>query len=583
MINLFLPERRAADIHNRDPISGFWYGPVGRAVSSGVHVTDDVAMTYSAVWAATRLLAGTGGWLPFGLYRRLDNGGREIATQDPRHILVHDRPNPEMTAMMYRAMGIGFQVNRGNFYAEIQRETGMDRRPVAYWPIHSSRVTVLRDAETDELVYKVANNRGEPSFIPARDMLHVPSMISDDGIIGKGVIQHARESIGFGIATERHGANWFGKGAVPRIVINHTGKMDTEARAEFRKEWAEIYGGPDGSKVALLGADATVTPISVSAEDSQFLFTRQHNVEEIARWYGVPPHMLQHLLRSTHNNIEHQGIEFVVYSLIPWLKLWEQEYWAKTLTEEEKPNHFYEFNVTALLRGDAAARGNFYKSMVNTGLMSRNEARKLENLNPVEGGDTMLVQGAMVGLNDEGRPEPPATAQVSPLPKVSDDSQMQALASALQQLSESHINLQQKIEQLGAARLTDGRDVALRAAAVEMLEDALSRMITKECKAASRAANNPGEFVQWVESFYAKHADILADAVKPALKAMRVFGAVQLTARDFADSFVADSKAAMLAVAQDSKTDTLAANVAALVKRWEKERASEVSQNVMAA
>lgn len=382
-----------------------WTPIGGRKTTSLENVSEDSALNYSAVWCATRILCGTGASLPFPVYSGFGSDERSKARNHPLYRILNGRPNYEQTAYNFRSVMWQWQVNWGNAYAEIIREGGNPNGPLMeLWPIHPSRVQVCRD-ENEFLYYKVKEEvGGSYSELDPWQMLHIPSIITHDGIQGHGVIEHARESIGAGIAAEKYGAHWFGGAAVPRAVVEHPGKWNPESRAAFRKEWEEIYSGPDGHRMALLEGGAKVNPLSLSAEDSQFLETRQFGVEEIARWYGIPPHMLQHLLRATFNNIEHLGINFVQYSLIPWLRIWEQCCWQKLLTEKEQEEYFCEHNVDALMRGDAASRASFYQTMTSAALMTRNEVRKLENLDPVEGGDTFLVQGAMVPLDEDGKP-----------------------------------------------------------------------------------------------------------------------------------------------------------------------------------
>ncbi|MFN0055971.1 MAG: phage portal protein, partial [Planctomycetales bacterium] len=265
-----LQTSRTVDIGN--PSSDFWFTDLTAATAS-IPVTDAVAMTYSAVWSATRLLSSTIGDLPLDLYRRLPDGGREVALKDRREYLVHDRPNDEMTAMLFRCQASQQQVNAGNCYSLIEQDslgnvTGL-------MPIHHSRVYPMRD--NGRLVYEVKNDGGTSTYISPEDMLHVPSMMSDDGIVGKGVIRQARESIGFGIATERYGASWFGAGAQPKVIVESPKQMNPEARDNFRKEWRETYGSPDGNKMAILTAGMKASTLNISAQDQQFLETRQHN------------------------------------------------------------------------------------------------------------------------------------------------------------------------------------------------------------------------------------------------------------------------------------------------------------------
>lgn len=293
---LFGRRERAAIVQQLGhPRAGMeWLG--GSNTLAGVPVDENTAMNYAACWAATRWITASISHLPFNLYREKPGGGKEIAWSHPVQRLIYAQPNRGQSAMMFRASMLQQQINAGNCYAEIERTNG--GQVVALHPVHFSRVTV-KDGD-DGYVYEVRNRKGGASTVDEADMFHVPSLISEDGIIGKGVVRAARESIGFGIGTERHGAAYFGNGARPNVLLKHPGKLSDNARTNLRSEWVDTHGGPDKSgKPAVLQEGMEAQILSISPEDSQFLQTRQHNVEEIARWYGVPPHKIQHLLRAT--------------------------------------------------------------------------------------------------------------------------------------------------------------------------------------------------------------------------------------------------------------------------------------------
>lgn len=402
LASLFGFETKSA---SRAPDDDWWYTSApGRQTAAGVHVNDDSALGYSAAWACTRLLCASGAGLPLNLYRSTDGRTREVARSHPLHWLLHTEPNPEMGSMAFRSLGLERQVNRGNFFAEIERSGS---RVIALHPIHNSRVELKRD-ERDNLFYRVKGDSGQRTVdIEQQDMFHVPSIIND-GICGRGVIEFARESIGLGLATEQQGAAYFGNGARPSIVIKGVQPnflKDEQQRAEYRRQWAEIHQGPSNAgKPAILPPGADISVLSFTPEDSQFLQTRQHNIEEVARWYGCPPHMIGHLLRSTFNNIESQSREFVTYSLLPWLLLWEQEIGRKLLTPSEQKEYYAKHVVEGLLRGDSAARGAFYNTLFNIGVLNPNEIRELEDRNPREGGDAYFTP-----LNMQNSEQPLAT------------------------------------------------------------------------------------------------------------------------------------------------------------------------------
>lgn len=532
MIDFLLPETLAS----RAPTDDFWYGPARSPTASAVHVSQDTALNYSAVWACTRLLAGTAASLPLQLYRKRAGGGRDVVTDDPRNALVYLQPNAEMGSMMWRGSAIAQQINAGNCYSEIQRVGG---RIVALWPIHESRIEARRDKKTNQLFYEVKNNDGPPTPLMAADVLHVPSIMSRDGINGMGVVEHARESIGFGIATERQGASAFGRGGVPRVVMTHPGSLSPEARSNMRSEWRELYGRPDGEAVAVLSEGMDLKPLGFSAQDMQFLSTRQHNIEEIARWYAAPPHMIGHLLRSTNNNIEHQGIEFVVYSLGQWLKLWEQELERKLLTDQErKAGYYFRHNVNALLRGDMKARSEFYRAMHNMGTLSPNDILDLEDRNPFDGGDVHLVHSAMVPIQKAGNsiPEKAPSGEPEPVPVPEppvdepdddDDEPTDGGLSAMLAAFEERQNLQQIDSEAALAMIRrecanivsetlarwqppepepvstgpDERLAKLQTAAEAMLTAGLRRIVKMHATAARRASKKTGDFLGWNDSF----------------------------------------------------------------------------------
>jgi phage portal protein BeeE len=254
-----------------NPADDWWYSTPGRQTAAGVPVDENIAMTYSACFAATMLLSSAGGMQSFNLLRKSDGGERE-ASDDSRYWMMRDTPNSDSTSMMYRASRIAQQVNRGNCYSEIERNRlGV---PLRLWPIHASRIPPRTNIkrENGTLVYYVNNDDGSKTRIEAKDMLHVASPMSEDGVVGRGVVECARLSIGFGIATETQGAAYFGNSARPLVVIEGGKFKDKEDRAEYRRQWEEVHGGPaNNARPAFLPPDAKLQTLSFSAEDSQFL------------------------------------------------------------------------------------------------------------------------------------------------------------------------------------------------------------------------------------------------------------------------------------------------------------------------
>ncbi|TXH56412.1 MAG: phage portal protein [Desulfurellales bacterium] len=541
MISLIAPRTQS---NLTDP--RYWRPTHGVPTTAGIKVDEDVAMTYSAAWGCTRVLSGTESSLPLPVYKRvtLSNGGLmgEGKEKARDHWLwrLLKQPNAELDGIAWRSMMTNWMVNRGNADCEKVYRFGSSEvtelRPIPPW--FSSWE---RNPNTGELELKVMMPGEDTRWLPRSRVFHLRSIITDDGWVGKGVIQHARECVGFGIATERYGANWFGGGAVPRVAISHPGKpLDDTQRKAFREEWEAIYGGPAGQKVALLAQDAKLHNLNISAEDSQFLETRKHNIEEICRWYGVPPHLIQRMEQVTYNNVEMLGIDFVRFTLTPWLMIWETAI-ATQLLGDESDEYFAEHNVNGLMRGDSAARSTYYRTMVHSALMTRNEARGLENLPPVEGGDTFLVQGATVPLDDDGRPE----------------SEFAGTAGG-QTSSDSS-----PVEDSSDSTLPSTAPDSARTAAKIMLKDALTRMQGVEFTAATRAAKKPGEFLQWLESFYTKHTTTTAEAIYAPLLAI---GSREHVA--FAVRWCERSKNELLEAAGRATPQAFSAAVADVVEAW---------------
>lgn len=533
----------------RDPVLAAWFGADRSA--SGVEVDENIAMNYSAVWAATRILTGSAGMLPLKMYRHVEGGGKEEARDRPEWRLVHDSPNPAMGSMMFRSSRMKYQVNSGNGYAEIERNGA--GRVMYLWPIHTSRVQPPFWSPDRELYYPVKNNDGRSVDIPGSDILHFPSILSADGIIGLGVVAHARQSIGMGMATEQHGAALFGNGARPGFVVKHPKVLSDKARENFRREWNEMYQGPENAhKMALLSEGADVVPLGFSPEDSQFLETRQHNVEEIARWYGVPPHMIQHLLRATFNNIEHMSVEFVTYSLMPWLVIWEQELNRKLLSEADQEEYFFEHCVDGLLRGDAYTRAQALQLQFQNGALNIDEWRAIENRNPLPdgAGQKHFVQLNMTTAEKAG--EEPVEAAAPPEPSMN------------------------------GKPAVNGESYRAIIPHRSALAHSIGRLVRKEALAARRAVNNPSGFLSWSDEFYAKHEDNFANEITPHLRAAHsVFNPKLDTgaeARRIAKEHISKAREELLeaaGVAPDRFKDA----VESCVVGWEQSRADDLADH----
>ena len=390
---------------NRTPGSAYSFFLGG--TTSGKAVTERTAMQMTAVYSCVRVLAEAVAGLPLHLYRVRDDGGKEKALDHPLYRLLHDEPNPEMSSFVFRETLMTHLLLWGNAYAQIIRNG--KNEIVALYPLMPNKMTVDRDAN-GQLYYSydrgsdeaIRDDRSTVILHPS-DVLHIPGL-GFDGLVGYSPIAMAKNAIGMAIACEEYGAKFFANGAAPGGVLEHPGTLKDPQR--IRESWQAAFGGSSNSnKVAVLEEGLKYTPIAISPEQAQFLETRKFQINEIARIFRVPPHMVGDLEKSSFSNIEQQSLEFVKYTLDPWVIRWEQSITRALLSHEEKSRYFVKFNLEGLLRGDYQSRMNGYAIGRQNGWMSANDIRELENLDriPAEvGGDLYLVNGNMLPLKDAG-------------------------------------------------------------------------------------------------------------------------------------------------------------------------------------
>ena len=375
--------------------------------TAGKNVTERSAMQMTAVYSCVRVLSEAVAGLPLHVYKYRSDGGKEKALDNPLYFLLHDEPNPEMTSFVFRETLMTHLLLWGNAYAQIIRNGKGE--VVALYPLMPNRMTVDRD-ENGRLYYKyyrgndeAIRNKGYEVILSPYDVLHIPGL-GFDGLVGYSPIAMAKNAIGLAIATEEYGAKFFANGAAPSGVLEHPGTLKNPDKV--RESWNATFGGShNANKVAVLEEGMKYTPISISPEQAQFLETRKFQINEIARIFRVPPHMVGDLEKSSFSNIEQQSLEFVKYTLEPWLVRWEQSMVRSLLSPSEKQEYFIKFNVDGLLRGDYASRMSGYATARQNGWMSANDIRELENLDRIpaeEGGDLYLINGNMTKLADAG-------------------------------------------------------------------------------------------------------------------------------------------------------------------------------------
>ena len=374
--------------------------------TSGKTVTERSAMQMTAVYSCVRILAEAIAGLPLHVYRYNSDGGKEKAIDHSLYLILHDEPNPEMSSFVFRETLMTHLLLWGNAYAQIIRNSKGE--VMALYPLMPNKMSVDLDdnrhlkkqylRSVDEV-----GGKSETVILKPTDVLHIPGL-GFDGLVGYSPIAMAKNAIGLAIATEEYGAKFFANGAAPSGVLEHPGTIKDPQRV--REAWQSQFGGSQNSgKIAVLEEGMKYTPISISPEQAQFLETRKFQINEIARIFRVPPHMVGDLEKSSFSNIEQQSLEFVKYTLDPWVIRWEQSIMRTLLTPEEKKSYFVKFNLEGLLRGDYQSRMNGYATARQNGWMSANDIRELENLDriPAEaGGDLYLINGNMLPLQQAG-------------------------------------------------------------------------------------------------------------------------------------------------------------------------------------
>ncbi|QNO17888.1 phage portal protein [Caproicibacterium amylolyticum] len=378
------------------------------STTSGKTVNERTAMQTTAVYACVRILAEAIAGLPLHVYRYRTDGGKERIPQHPLYSLLHDEPNSEMTSFVFRETLMSHLLLWGNAYAQVVRNGR--GQVVALYPLLPNKMEVNRavDGELLYTYYRDADESGikpEGGYITLRrdEVLHIPGL-GFDGLIGYSPIAMAKNAIGMSLATEEYGASFFANGANPGGVLEHPGVIKDIQRV--KDSWNTAYqGSGNAHKVAVLEEGMKFQAIGIPPEQAQFLETRKFQIDEIARIFRVPPHMVGDLEKSSFSNIEQQSLEFVKYTLDPWVVRWEQSLQQSLILPSEKPSLFIKFNLDGLLRGDYASRMSGYATGRQNGWFSANDIRELEDMNrisAVEGGDLYLINGNMTKLADAG-------------------------------------------------------------------------------------------------------------------------------------------------------------------------------------
>lgn len=561
--------------------------------AAGKHVSHRNALKLSAVWACTKVISEDVAKLPLPIYRRLDRG-KDRAREHPLYRVLQSEFNPEMSAYNGRRTLEAHVLNWGNAFAEIERNGAGEI--VALWPLLPDRTRAERVDGRKVIVTRIS---GREEALDASSVLHIPGL-GFDGLRGYSVINHARQAIGAALAAEEFGASFFGGGAVPGGIIKRKDQVSETAQQRIRRSWNKVHQGLSGSqRIAILDEGMEYEKIGIPPEDAQFIATRQHSVEDVIRFYRVPPHKVQHLLHAgVRANVEAENISYVTDTLQSWLVCWEQEINRSLFTRDEQAEFFAEHLIEGLLRGDSAARGEFYTKGINNAWLTPNEAREAENRNPLPGGDRLFVPLNLmpldsplldevpgdVGEDDDGAddldgPEENARTSRTRLREV------RALrsATARHRLQRTHVR---------AFEAAAGRVIQREAEAVaEMIDETLSG------RGVAGEARDTGDFLADVERFYEGFGEVVMREFGPLLSSYgelvrgaiadelgqpdepitQFDGFVDQYTRTMAARHVTKSRRQLQAIVRDAEPGDVPDALAQNLTRWQDERPAKIA------
>lgn len=347
-----------------------------------IKVTETTALKLSAVWACVKIKANQLATLPYNFYKRDNEGNSIIADNNAQRIIKY--PNAFMTAFDFKFTMMAAKLLHGNGYARIVRNKFYEITELI--PIHPNRVEPV--IKENRLIYKIDGD----IEMDADDILHFKGM-TIDGLVGMSPIQYEAQNLGLALASQNELKNFYEKGSKIPGFVSYPNKIETLTKSKSEEALQKkIAGTSPTTQVPIFDNGAKYIPVGVNPAEALWLEMMGYGVIEICRIFGVPPHLVASLERSTNNNIEHQGMDFVNHGLLPEAKCFEEEADKKLLREDERFNYYSKFNMNGLLRGDSAARAALYQALHNTGAINANEIRRLEEMNGYDGGDKYFIQ-----------------------------------------------------------------------------------------------------------------------------------------------------------------------------------------------
>lgn len=371
-----------------DYIRSFLRGDDLPNASGQININTFTAMKYTAVFACVRVLSETLAAMPIMLYRKKPDGDREQVNDLAIYDILHNQPNSEMSPFNFKEMCMIALNTGGNSVCE--RLVNRYGELVGLYPYPWSMVQIERDAVTGRLIYKIRD--GTKQKILTRDQVfHIPGL-SFDGVVGVSPIQYAASAIKLGLSYEQFGVNFYRNGTNASGAFTHPGTLSDPAFERLKTDLTKNYSGlANTGKPLILEEGMDFKPFTINPADAQLIENKKFQTEDIARIYRVPLHLIQNLDRATFSNIEQQSLEFVMYTMLPWFKRWEENINMQLLNRLQRTAGYYlEFKVDSLLRGDAKSRAEAYAAGRNAGYLSVNDIRRLENMNAIENGDVYL-------------------------------------------------------------------------------------------------------------------------------------------------------------------------------------------------
>lgn len=446
--------RERREFNTKNPSAQYVAVLGGSPTKAGMAVSEDSALALPTVYACIRVLAESVASLPLVLYRK-QGRDKMPAVDHPLYFLLHDQPNGVHTSFIWREIVQAHLAGWGNHFSLVNRR---GRRVESLVPVHPLQIQVEMQGGEKRFRYTTNDGAGQKILGPD-DVLHIQG-ISYDGIKGWSPIRLHREAIGWGLATQQFSSTFFGNGARVSGVLEHPGAVQDPEKV--RKEWEALYSGDQQNRLAILQQGMKYQNISVSPDDAQFVQTRGLQVAEICRIFNVPPVLVQDFSRATWSNAEHADLAFVKHTLLPWLTRIETALDMSLLTDAERREYFFRFKVQGMLRGDNAGRAAFYHSGITDGWMTRNEARALEDLDPLAGLDEPLTPVAAAQVVDAPADEPKPAKDDS-----ADDDAENLQARAIAHVAAGRV-LDRLIRDLRAARTKSSAhaDFLVRAGAV---------------------------------------------------------------------------------------------------------------------